>query len=58
MLGKTELVKPILETYPELLFAKGAHGFTLLHHAKVGESKELYDYLIVKGLKDENIRIK
>ena len=29
MLGKTDLVKPILETYPSLLTAKGPHGFTL-----------------------------
>lgn len=36
MLGKTKLVKPVLEVYPALLMAKGAHGFTLLHHAKVG----------------------
>ena len=37
MLGKTALVKPILEAYPNLIFAKGAHGFTLLHHAKKEE---------------------
>lgn len=58
MLGKTDLVKPILESYPELVFAKGPHGFTLLHHAKVGESKYLYDYLIDKGLKETHINIK
>lgn len=58
MLGKTDLVKPTLETYPELVFAKGAHGFTLLHHAKVGEAGELYDYLIGKGLKETNVKIK
>nr|WP_299342846.1 hypothetical protein [Allomuricauda sp.] len=58
MLGKTELVKPILEAYPEQLFAKGAHGFTLLHHAKVGGAKHLYEYLKDKGLKEEQIKIK
>jgi hypothetical protein len=58
MLGKTNLVKPTLEAYPELVFAKGAHGFTLLHHAKMGEAKELYDYLIDKGLKETHIPIK
>src|ERR1700730_492486 len=36
MLGKTELVKPILEQYPKLIFANGPHGFTMLHHAKMG----------------------
>ena len=60
LLGKTELVKPVLEAYPSLLQAKGAHGFTLLHHAKVGgeESKELYDYLSSKGLTETFIKIR
>ncbi|MES2332579.1 MAG: ankyrin repeat domain-containing protein [Bacteroidota bacterium] len=58
MLGKTSLVKPVLETYPELIFAKGPHGFTLLHHARKGEAKELEDYLLEKGLKDTFIKIK
>jgi hypothetical protein len=58
MLGKTDLVKPTLEAYPDLVFAKGPHGFTLLHHAKVGEAKELYDYLEEKGLKETHIAIK
>jgi len=58
MLGKTDLVKPTLEAYPDLVFAKGPHGFTLLHHAKVGEAKELYDYLHEKGLKETHIAIK
>jgi hypothetical protein len=58
MLGKTNLVKPILEEYPELVFAKGPHGFTLLHHAKVGEANELHDFLIEKGLNETQIDIK
>lgn len=60
VLGKTELVKPILEAYPALIQAKGAHGFTLLHHAKVGgeESKELFNYLQEKGLKETMIKIR
>ena len=58
MLGKTNLVKPILEAYPELVFAKGPHGFTLLHHAKMGEASELHDFLIEKGLKETHIAIK
>ena len=60
LLGQTELVKPVLEAYPSLLQAKGAHGFTLLHHAEVGgeESKELYDYLSSKGLKETFIKIR
>ena len=60
MLGKTHLVKPVIEEYPQLLMAKGAHGFTLLHHAKVGgdNSKELFDYLNEKGLTETRMKIK
>ena len=60
MLGKTDLVKPILEAYPKLVFAKGPHGFTMLHHAKMGGkgSEDLYLYLQEKGLKETWIKIK
>lgn len=53
MLGKTDLVKPALEAYPNLVFAKGPHGFSLLHHAQKGgeEAEELYEYVSEKGLK-------
>jgi len=50
MLGKISLVKPILEAYPNLIFAKGPHGFTLLHHAKVGGQDKFSDYLKDNGL--------
>jgi hypothetical protein len=60
MLGKTNLVKPTLEAYPNLIFSKGPHGLTLLHHAEIGgeESKELYDYLQEKGLTEKSISMK
>ena len=60
MLGKTELVKPVLEAYPKLIFANGPHGFTLLHHAKQGgkDGEPLYNYLLEKGLKDTWVKIK
>jgi hypothetical protein len=35
-LGQLEAVKAFLTLEPKLLQAKGAHGFTLQHHAKVG----------------------
>lgn len=57
MLGKMALVKPVLEQYPALIFSRGAHGFTLLHHAKVGEARVLYDYLQEKGLNETQIKI-
>lgn len=59
MLGKTNLVKPILEAYPHLVFAKGPHGFSLLHHAQKGgkEAEELVEYLTGKGLKETQFDI-
>jgi hypothetical protein len=59
MLGKTDLVKLTLETYPNLIFSKGPHGLTLLHHAEIGgnESKELYNYLLDKGLTEKKISL-
>ena len=58
MLGKSALAMPVLEAYPELIFARGPHGFTLLHHAKVGGAQELYDYLMDKGLKETNVKLR
>ena len=54
MLGKTQIVKTYLETYPEYLNARGPHGFTFLHHAQKGgdDAKELLDYFQMKGLKE------
>lgn len=57
MLGKTELVQPVLEQYPSLISARGPHGFTLLHHAKVGEAQALYDFLQEKGLNQTQIKM-
>jgi len=52
MLGKTQVVKPFLEAFPQYLGARGPHGFTLLHHAQRGgdDAKELLEYLQSKGL--------
>ena len=60
MLGKTELVKPIIEEYPQFLNVAGPHGFTLLHHAKRGgdDAKELLAYFEEKGLTKDQIKIK
>ena len=54
MLGKTQIVKPYLETFPEYLKARGPHGFTFLHHAQKGgdDAKELLAYFESKGLKE------
>ncbi|MEX0770622.1 MAG: hypothetical protein WD035_07810 [Balneolaceae bacterium] len=52
MLGKTNLVRPVLEAYPNLVFARGPHGFSLLHHARQGgkDAEDLSEYLSDKGL--------
>jgi hypothetical protein len=59
MLGKTGIVKPFLETFPQYLTARGPHGLTLLHHAQKGgdESKELLDYIRSKGLTETNMKL-
>ena len=60
MLGETTIVKAIIEKYPALINAKGAHGLTLLHHAKAGgeSSKDLAAFFEEKGLKEMQIKIK
>ena len=60
MLGKKEIVIPTLEEYPNLIYAKGAHGFSLLHHAKQGgkDAAEILEYLTDKGLKESKFKIK
>lgn len=57
MLGETAIVRAVLDKFPALLNAKGAHGFTLLHHATRGgePAKELLGLLKSKGLKDMRI---
>lgn len=46
MLGKTEAVRAILSAFPEIVNAKGPHGFTPLHHAIAGGN----DALVIKEL--------
>ena len=57
MLGKTAMVKMILEAFPQYLHARGAHGFTLLHHAIRGgdEAKELAVFLEASGLTETKL---
>ncbi len=59
MLGKTEIVKSYLETFPEYLNARGPHGFTFLHHAQKGgeDSKDLLAYFESKGLKETKTQL-
>jgi hypothetical protein len=47
MLGQTEAVKAFLKLQPDLIDAKGPHGFSLHFHAQVGadKSQETLDFL-------------
>ena len=57
MLGKTQIVKSFIDTFPQYLNARGPHGFTFLHHAQKGgdDAKELLDYFQSKGLKETKV---
>ena len=47
MLGKLEIIRAALETYPEAINIPGPHGIPLIAHAQAGGDKaiEVYDYL-------------
>jgi hypothetical protein len=36
MLGRLEIVTPMLTAFPALVRSRGPHGLTLLHHARKG----------------------
>ncbi len=59
MLGKIELVKPVIEAYPVILNSLGPHGFTFLHHAQKGgeDALEMLAYFESKGLSETKIKI-
>ena len=52
MLGKLDIVKSIVDAYPDVLKSKGPHGITLLFHAEKGGEKSLsvVEFLKSKGL--------
>lgn len=54
LFGKLDILKPMINFNPKLLFAKGPHGFTLLHHANRGGDSALRvkEYLSSLGLKE------
>lgn len=59
MLGRADLVIPVLEAYPNLVYAKGPHGFSLLHHASVGdqEAAKIKEYLTDRGLSEKQFKL-
>ncbi len=52
-LGYTEVVKGLIKASPQYLNSYGPHGFTLLHHAKMGKHQDFADWLKNKGLEDD-----
>ena len=54
LFGRLDILKPMLDFFPQALHAKGPHGYSLLHHAERGgdESAELKDYLVSLGAKE------
>lgn len=55
-LGYKDFVKQQIETSPQLLHSPGPHGFTLLHHAKVGGHEDLMDWIKEKGLTETFVK--
>ncbi len=54
MLGREAIVRAQLAAFPDLLNALGPHGFTLLHHARVGgePAAPLVEFLLEQGLEE------
>lgn len=51
MLGRLDIVKAMLTTWPGLLQSKGPHGISLIRHARAGgeAAKPVADYLVSLG---------
>jgi hypothetical protein len=47
MLGKMDIVRPVLDAFPNLKTSKGPHGISLLAHAEKGgeKAKSMLEYL-------------
>ena len=59
MLGKTKIVKSIIKEYPDMIHSLGAHGYTLLHHAKRGgeEAEDLVEFFSKQGLTEMRVKL-
>jgi len=57
LFGRMDIIKPMIDFFPEIVHAKGPHGFTLLHHADRGgeEALEVKEYLVSLGAKEMKI---
>ncbi len=54
MLGKLEIVKAILEAYPEAINILGPHGIPLIAHAQAGGNAAIQVYQYLKSLSPQN----
>lgn len=57
MLGHYEVVKQVITIHPGLIDAKGAHGFTLLHHANRGGEAAVKTIDLLKSMGAEKTRV-
>ncbi|WP_422105527.1 hypothetical protein [Winogradskyella sp.] len=48
--GEDDFIKQMINKSPELINAPGPHGFTLLHHARIGKHKKMEEWFLSKGL--------
>jgi len=57
LFGRIDIIRPMIDFFPNVLHAKGPHGFTLLHHAIRGgdEALEVKEYLESLGAKETKI---
>jgi ankyrin repeat protein len=55
-IGYDDFVNKQISDYPHLINSPGPHGFTLLHHAKVGKRIELAQWLEAKGLSETRFK--
>ncbi len=56
-LGFDDFVKAQVTHSPQYLKSYGPHGFTLLHHAKVGRHVNLASWLQGRGLEEDLIEV-
>ena len=49
MTGMLDVVRAVVDRYPEAVHWKGPHGISLLRHAVVGEAGEVEDFLRANG---------
>jgi len=59
LFGRLDILKPMLDFFPQSLHARGPHGFSLLHHADKGgeEAAALKDYLVSLGATETKYKL-